>query len=454
MTLRVVEVAQIIPYTSTDSVQSSANLLTIPLTFFDLPWLVIQPPEQVFFYKLIESTREHFHSFILPKLKLSLSLVLVSYLPLSGCLTWNQDEGKPSIVVSQNDAVSVTIGETDADFSLLSGYDQRQVSELHTLTPELPFSDDSASVISLQITLFPNQGFSIGFTVHHAVLDGKTVIMFMKAWAHLCKHQMENRVISLPESLTPSLDRSFFKDLTGLDEQIISVDKNNMRSLSRNPSGESGDDLVLATLVMSHDDLERLRERVRSSGDDRSLLHLSTFVIAYAYTWTCLVKARGGDGERPVSFLVASDFRARLDPPLPATYFGNCIFTVACLNRKAADFAGEKGLVTTVELINNLVKSLSSPGIIETLPQRNTTIKDSIGRSSQLGMVSGSNRFQVYEMDFGWGRPVKVDVITIRGEVISMAETRDESGGVEIGMCMKKTDMDIVFSFFNNGLQN
>ncbi|KFK29938.1 hypothetical protein AALP_AA7G197800 [Arabis alpina] len=456
MKLRVLEVVHIIPYTGSDSIQNSANLLSIPLTFFDIPWLVAPPPKQVFFYRLMESTPEHFHSLILPKLKLSLSLVLDSYLPFSGCLTWSQDELKPRIVVSQNDAVSVTIGETDADFSHLSGYGQRLVSDLHTLTPELPFSDDSASVFSLQITLFPNQGFSIGYTAHHGVVDGKTVNMFMKAWAHLSR----DGVIPLPVSLTPSLDRSFVKDLTRVDEQMMevtrsySVDKNNMRSLSLSPPGEIGDDLVMATLVMSQDDVQRLRERVWSSGDDQIHCHLSTFVIAYAYTWTCFVKARGGDGERAVSFALIGDFRTRLDPPLPATYFGNCITTVGCYKRKAAEFVGEKGFVTAVELMSDLVKSLSSPGMIETIAQRVTAFYDCIGESSQLGTVAGSNRDGVYELDFGWGRPIKVDVISIRGEAISMADTRDESGGVEIGICMNKTEMDIVFSLFNNGLQN
>ncbi|KAF2561441.1 hypothetical protein F2Q70_00015836 [Brassica cretica] len=102
--------------------------------------------------------------------------------------------------------------------TLLSGYGQRPVSELHNLLPELPVSDASLTAYALQITLFPNNGFSIGVTAHHAVLDGKTTSMFFKAWAHVCKQ--ENRVVSLPETLTPSLDRSLIKDQTGLDEQM------------------------------------------------------------------------------------------------------------------------------------------------------------------------------------------------------------------------------------------
>ncbi|ESQ28166.1 hypothetical protein EUTSA_v10018583mg [Eutrema salsugineum] len=434
MTLLVVEVARVTPAADSDSVLNSTNSLTIPLTFFDLPWLLFHPVKRVFFYRLTESTREHFHSIILPKLKLSLSLVLRNYLPLSGRITWDQTEPKPSIVVSQNDAVSLTIAETDADFTLLSGYGQRPVSELNTLLPELPVSDDSASAFSLQITLFPNQGLSIGVVAHHAVLDGKTSSMFIKAWAHLYK---QNRVFSLPENLTPSLDRSSIRGLTGLDEQMIQIvrslkgnETTNTRSLSPIPAGEvDHDDAVLATL------------------------DLSTFVIAYAYVWTCAVKARGGNGERPVGFIFVGDFRERLDPPLPATYFGNCMFPAGCYNRKAADFAEERGFVTAVEILSDLVKGLFSRKM-ETIAEGFAVGFDSQGKSSQFGSVAGSTRLGVYESDFGWGKPVKVDVMSIKGEAISMAERREESGGVEIGMCLKKNDMDIVLTLFNNGLQN
>lgn len=62
MTIQVVEVSRVTP------APGSANSLTIPLTFFDLPWLVFNPVTRLFFYELSESSsREHFHSFIVPK---------------------------------------------------------------------------------------------------------------------------------------------------------------------------------------------------------------------------------------------------------------------------------------------------------------------------------------------------------------------------------------------------
>ncbi|CAH8337395.1 unnamed protein product [Eruca vesicaria subsp. sativa] len=421
MTLHILELARVTPAADSDS-------LAIPLTFFDIPWLLLHPIKRVFFYKLTDSTLEHFHSFILPKLKLSLSLALTTYLPLTGRIVWDPTEPKPNIIVSENDAVSVTIAETNADFSLLSGYGQRPVSELLNLVPDLPGSNDSATTFSLQITLFPNKGFSIGAALHHAVLDGKTVSMFFRSWSHLCKQLLkeESVIPSLPKTLTPSLDRSLIKDQTELDKKMIDFVRclKKDKSLTPVPVLELGHDVVLTTLVLTSTDVEKLREQVKSQ--DQSLLHLSTFVVAYAYVWTCLVKARGGSGERLVSFIFAGDFRERLDPPLPATYFGNCVFPVGSYYRTAADFEGDGGFVTAVEILSGLVR----------------------------GTVRLLGRFGIYETDFGWGKPVKSDVVSIRGEVISMAERRDGSGGVEIGVCMKKTDMDDVLTLFNRGLQN
>ncbi|KAJ4874748.1 Phenolic glucoside malonyltransferase 2 [Raphanus sativus] len=459
MTIQVVEVSRVTPAHDSDS----ANSLALPLTFFDIPWLVISPVKRVFFYSLTESesTREHFHSSILPKLKLSLSLALRSYLPLSGRII---SDPKPTIIVSPNDAVSLTVAETDSDFSLLSGFGQRPAWELHTLIPELPLSDDdsSATVLSLQITLFPGQGFSIGVTAHHAVLDGKTSTMFVKAWAHFCKHE---NVVVLPETLIPSLDRSLVKDPTGLlHEQMIKLVRSltddgkiiASRNLSSSPAWERGDDGVFSTLVLSRGDVERLRERVKNeSGQSQSqLLHLSTLVVAYAYVWTCLVRAQGGDAERHVSLLFVADFRERLDPPLPATYFGNCMFPAGCFDGKTAgDFAGEGGFVAAVEILSGLVKGLRSRKI-ETIAEEFKIGFDCVGVTSQLGSLSGSNRLGVYEADFGWGRPVKVDVVSIERNTISMAERRDESGGIELGLCMKKAELDVVLALFNSGLQN
>ncbi|MBA0802154.1 hypothetical protein Gohar_012479, partial [Gossypium harknessii] len=112
--------------------------------------------------------------------KQSLSLTLRHYLPLAGSLKWPSDAPRPFILYAPDDGVSVIVAESDADFHRLSSNGIYEAVELHPLIPHLRSSDDSASILAIQITFFPSQGFSIGITAHHTVLEGKTTSMFME----------------------------------------------------------------------------------------------------------------------------------------------------------------------------------------------------------------------------------------------------------------------------------
>ena len=91
----------------------------------------------------------------------------------------------------------------------------------------------------------------------------------------------------------------------------------------------------MATFLLSQADLERFKRSVMVQCP--ILLHVSSFTVTYAYTWACIVKARVWSGEEGSEnelehFGFVADCRARLDPPLPENYFGNCL--VPCLLSK------------------------------------------------------------------------------------------------------------------------
>ncbi|CAH2044922.1 unnamed protein product [Thlaspi arvense] len=452
MAQKITKISRVSP--ATDSLDS----LILPLTFFDLRWLKFHPTERIIFYKLNQdSSRESFHAVILPKLERSLSDVLRHYLPLAGRLTWDPQDPKPHIVVFPNDYVPLTVAESDADFSRVSGKGLRPETEVRSLVPELSVSCDSPPVLSLQVTLFPNQGFCIGIAAHHSVMDGKTMALFIKSWAHICKHG----TFVLPERLTPCLDRTVINVPASLDAKILelvsffSEDKTNLRSLKLPPTGDISSDVVRVTLELTRENIEKLRERAKSESSRSHLeLHLSTFVLANAYLWTCLVKTRGADVDRPVRFMYAADFRNRLDRPVPELYFGNCVFPIGCFGYKAGVFLGEDGFVNTVEILSDSVQSIASQDI-ETVCELYIDGTKSVKPGTQTGSIAGSNRFGLYTSDFGWGKPVNSEIVSIdRNEAFSMSERRDEPGGVEIGLCLKKCEMDIFISLFQNGLKN
>ncbi|KAF2595889.1 hypothetical protein F2Q68_00011879 [Brassica cretica] len=172
------------------------------------------------------------------------------------------------------------------------------------------------------------------------------------------------------------------------------------RTLKIPQAGEIGHDIFRITLELTLENVEKLRERAKSeSTRSHSELHLSTFVLAYAYMWTCLVKTHEG-------------------------YLGNCVFPIGCFGHKAKTFLGEDGFVKAVEILGDSVKGLSLLGIE-----------------------------QLYS-DFGWGKPVNTEFVSIdRNEAFSMSE-RDMSGGVQVGLCLKKHEMNVFISLFNDGLVN
>ncbi|KAK8716469.1 hypothetical protein V6N13_043776 [Hibiscus sabdariffa] len=439
--VRILETTRVAP--STESPESSHDF-SLPLTFFDTYWFKFPPVETLYFYQLDESTSTlcYFTSTIIPKLKQSLSLTLLHYLPLAGNLRWPSGSSKPVILYAPNDAISFTTALSEVDnFHILSGKDIHKANELHPLVPQLISSDDKAEIISLQITLFPRQGFTIGITTNHAVIDGRTAVMFMRSWAYLCRQIDDDDDVknpTLPPELTPSFDRSCVEDQARLDMLFLNhwlafngeYQDPTKRSLKIFKEMEPvSDDIVRGTFIFTQEDIKKLREKALSKLDatNTKQLHLSSFALTFAYTATCVVKSKGGDSQRQVFIDFGVDCRSRLNPPLPTTYFGDCVI---CFHKsaKARDFMEEDGFSFAVKTVSDLVNDIKK-GVLEDAEKKMFHFFLPKLPGLQLIVATGSPRFNAYGADFGLGKIMKVEMVSIdRDEAISMAECIDVDG--------------------------
>ncbi|KAE8699691.1 transferase family protein [Hibiscus syriacus] len=447
--VKILETAQIEPISAVES--------SLPFTFFDTFWFTMAPVERLFFYSLNDLTPADFSSHILPNLKQSLSLTLHHFLPLAGNLMWPSNAPKPFISYTRNNGVSLTVAESDDDFHRLTGNGVFEALELHPLIPRLVSSDDYASALALQITLFPGKGFSIGITAHHMVLDGKTTTMFMKSWAYHCK-QGNTKNSPLPPELTPVFDRNVIKDPTGFDLEMLYLNQwltrtNGNKSLKISTNKGAASDLVRATVTISPEDFKKMRQRVLSkSSDGSNHLHLSPFVLTLGYITSCIVKARGGAGDRIVFLGFTADCRPRCNPPVPENYFGNCNAVLVDYSKAGSYMDFESGFEFAAEKLSKMVKGLTEKGVLQGAENRLAHLleitKEPAG-SVQMITVAGSPRFDLYGTDFGWGTPWKVVVVSIdRNEAISMAESRELNKGVEVGLALKKDEMERFLSMF------
>lgn len=465
--VKVHEVTKLTPFSSNST---TAAPFTLPLTYFDTYWFKFPPVERLFLYQITELTGDSFNSAILPKLKHALSLTLLHYTPLAGHLMWPPDAAKPAIYYFPDDGVSLTVAESNSDFALLSGSGIRDAAEFNPLVPQLSISDDKTEVIAIQITYFPNQGFSIGVSYHHSLLDGKSCMMFIKSWAYFSKQiqssDVHNANPSLAPELTPCFDRTVIKDPDGIDMVYVkhwmdftgSSDTRSLKVLATAVDKEGSSDFVRKTFELSGEDIKKLRDKVNkinNEAGESKQLHLSTFVLTCAHAYVCQIRAKRVEANTTVEFAVGGDCRGRLDPPVPTNYFGNCIGSVIA-EAKASDMIRDDGVAVVAEKLSEMIKVLKGNGVQGSEDKMVETIAMLKEKGHVMLTAAGSNRFDDYGSDFGWGRPKKVEIVSVdRTGAISLVESKDGGGGgVEIGVVLKKQQMEVFASLFVNGLED
>ncbi|KAJ3692235.1 hypothetical protein LUZ60_012585 [Juncus effusus] len=424
---------------------STPSLTSIPLTYFDIIWCHIPPVQRLFFYSFPHPT-SYFLSSTLPSLKSSLSLTLTKYFPLAGVIkpiSGTDKETKHEIYCMQNDSVNLTVAESHDDFQHLSRQHARLVSHLKPLVPCLMKCDESKQLFAVQITVFPDQGVVIGTAVDHMACDGTSSMQFVQSWAATCHSGLDS------SSLGPVINRSLLPDPSDLYSFLSNLGPKEPPCKEKSQAPPMEPDVVLASFTLTPDHIQALKRLILCEAKERSTsFHCSTLVVAFAYAWISRVKAHGFESNNKHSLLIPANFRARFQPPLPPTYFGNCVG--ACIAQiEFDDLASQNGLFLTAEAIGRSIEGLS----VGKLRENWIKTVELLGNPCML-TAAGSPKFKVYDVDFGWGKPVLVNILPAsKSGVIAVADSKDVQGGVEIGIVLPWHAMVCFEKYFVSGLE-
>ncbi|TYI45646.1 hypothetical protein E1A91_D13G052800v1 [Gossypium mustelinum] len=413
----------------------SVPTTSLPLTFFDLPWFPLPNVQRLFFYEFPYPTL-HFMETILPY-------------PTTPYIRY-EDGGS---------SVAFTVVESPSDFRCAIADYPRDVKSLRPFAPELRTAlseaKDGTQVVLLpalafQVTVFPNAGVCIGSSYCHVIGDGKAFMHFMKSWVDVYA------AVGLEKSSLPLFNKDVIKDPIRVESFLLKMYHDWLSSLREN-SGltdvGSEVNMVRATFVLSRADVERLKQLVASQckneANSNQFHHVSTFVVTCALTWASLIKSKAcvvnnlsyvDDADELYYFLFPFDCRNRLEFPVPSTYFGNCL--------KPGIVEMKKKELT----LNSKVKEMGQSGISGAENWLPSIVERS--KTGRLISLAGSPKLRVYDTNFGWGKPRKVEVMHVEsGQTISMAECRDEEGGIEVGVALNKNQMDEFVAIFGQSLK-
>ncbi|KAG6385135.1 hypothetical protein SASPL_153963 [Salvia splendens] len=249
----------------------------------------------------------------------------------------------------------------------------------------------------------------------------------------------------------PVLDRNLVEDHGKLDSIAWKFVRNRNPNLDFSPSlVEFPINRVRSTLLLTKNQVQNLKNHVYANTPNSR--DVSSFTVISAYAWICALRSETSsedDEEEIVYFSLAADCRGRLNPPLPESYFGNCLVFVRAGARRGS-LKKKGGFLIAVESIREATQRIlqSDRGVVESADWPLDFRKNS---GQCVVSVAGSPRFDVYEADFGWGKPRKQEFVHLdRQRSISLCKSRDFEGAFEIGLSRNKAEMDIFERVFGD----
>ncbi|CAM6085290.1 unnamed protein product [Calypogeia fissa] len=368
----------------------------IHLSAFDLNFLLIHYNQRGLLY---EMPTDDFSSAV-TLLETSLSQVLESFYPLAGRLATSPSDG--AIFIDCNDA-GVAFIEASAE-NVLSIADVMAtevtttiMDQLFALNGAINIEGHRLPLLTVQLTKL-RDGIFVACTFNHAVGDGTCFWLFLHAWAEICR---QGNALNL--SIHPIYDRCGIPSNPNRSSVRLNLELDKDIGRFCRP-------LRTKIFHFTKEMIIGLKNRA-NSGRKSLQLPISSLQALCGHVWLAITRARGLGRNDQTKFGLAFDCRSRLLPTLPAAYFGNAIQVVSVTSTAWEVVSNEVSF--PAQLLHGVIKSHGDKSIRKEIDEweKNPTLFSlgNVGNTvNNPLLLGGSPRFNVYQTDFGWGKPVAI----------------------------------------------
>ncbi|KAF8404993.1 hypothetical protein HHK36_009888 [Tetracentron sinense] len=339
---------------------------------------------------------------ILHLLKDSLSSALLHFFPLAGRLVTQKEDDPPSYSVLLDCTISNSPGaefiHAVADVTIahiLSPIDVAPiVTSFFALDRAVNHDGHTLPLLSIQVTELVD-GIFIGCSFNHSIGDGTSFWHFFNVWSEITRAQGKCDCISRP----PIYKRWFLDGHGPIINLPFSHHDDFIHRFALPP-------VRVRFFHFSPQSIARLKAK---ANQECQTSNISSFQALSALVWRSVTRARRLPSDQNTSCRLSINNRPRLNPPLSRDYFGNSIQIV--VGTTTAGELLEHGLGRAAWLLHQAVANHTDSKVRVWLEKwvMSPIVYQLSGLSDPCSiMISSSPRFDMYENDFGWGKPVAV----------------------------------------------
>ncbi|XP_051191461.1 anthocyanin 5-aromatic acyltransferase [Lolium perenne] len=416
----------------------------VPLSPFDAYWVTLPPVRRVFLYRSPPSLLPF--TDVVAALRSSLERVLPAFHPFAGVLTSSPDSQELSIVLPDGEgacSVALIEAETDLEFDrLVEEYDEEA---LRQLAPDIRRDELPAPVMAAQVTEFVG-GVAVGVAVHHSAADGRGLWRFLEMWSAAAAGVMEGQVWPVLVGPEPLHDRRLVRfdgddDLARLFLRQLAPDFPRVAP-KQDAARERERCLSRRTFTFAASAVQRLKQRL--AGAVNTCMPPSTFAAMAAHGWVSIARARGFTDNALVFAVFLADCRAHMSPPVPGAYVGNCL-ALCTASLSGWQLAGPDGPPMALLAIQEAVAEVKRDPLGDRVRWCTKFAAIPPGRAV---ILAGSPWFPAYGVDFGLGRPARVELASMNhdGEMVLVAGR--ERGSVQASVAIAADKMTVFRGMF------
>lgn len=251
----------------------------------------------------------------------------------------------------------------------------------------------------MQFTYFKCGGVSLGVGMQHHVADGFSGLHFVNTWSDMAR--------GLDLTIPPFIDRTLLRAREPPQPAFPHVEYQPAPNMKTPQQNSVQDTTTVSIFKLTKDQVSKLKAK---SKEDGNTTNYSSYEMLSGHIWRCTCKARALPDDQDTKLYIATDGRARLQPPLPPGYFGNVIFTATPL-ALAGDLQSKPTWYAASRIHDALARMdddylRSALDYLELQPDLSALVRGAhTFRCPNLGITSWV-RLPIHDADFGWGRPI------------------------------------------------